>query len=306
MLIIFATMASNVYGANCESVSTPFGTWNNNATWSCGTEPSGLNCLDTIFIDEHVYITAHVTLTSCAAFVMVINDTLRFQSGKKMYLPAGSEVILSATGTLYPEGGGGSSNIIQIGADVVWTTAAGTYTGPLVLDIELTDFYGYSLTRGIELKWITASETDNDYFTLERSMDGIKFKPIELIDGAGTSLETNYYTFLDNSPRIGINYYRLKQTDFNGLFTYSNTIAISYYTGGEKNNLWPNPTTDFFTISCQFNGDISIFDSSLRQICSIEHYSQGDKISISDLPSGVYFVTYSYNYVLKIDKLIVN
>ncbi len=97
----------------------------------------------------------------------------------------------------------------------------------IVLPIELIRFDALFNTDKVVINWTTASETNNNYFTIERSEDASNFNQIAKITGAGTLSETRNYTFTDYTPISGINYYRLKQTDYNGKTTSSNIIAIN-------------------------------------------------------------------------------
>jgi len=96
--------------------------------------------------------------------------------------------------------------------------------------------------------WSTATETNNDYFAIERSQDAITFTQIGTVKGAGTSSTQNNYSFYDEFPFSGWSYYRLKQVDFNGNYTYSNiaTVYIGYL---DITALYPNPASDNVTIS---------------------------------------------------------
>lgn len=95
------------------------------------------------------------------------------------------------------------------------------------LPIELVSFTAGANNNGeVVLNWITAIEINNDYFTIERSTDGINFEEVARIAGAGSSTVTNTYTTIDNQPASGLSYYRLKQTDFDGTFEYSNTVSV--------------------------------------------------------------------------------
>jgi len=76
------------------------------------------------------------------------------------------------------------------------------------------------------LNWATGSEINNDYFTLERSRDAVDAEIIGFIDGAGNSSHTLHYQFIDHDPLPGISYYRLKQTDYDGSFEYSQWVAV--------------------------------------------------------------------------------
>lgn len=94
------------------------------------------------------------------------------------------------------------------------------------LPIELIRFDGFNDGDRNILQWSTATETNNDYFTLKRSVDGIHFESIARLPGAGTSTTLRNYEYADNNPLTGINYYMLMQTDFDGASSNSETIAI--------------------------------------------------------------------------------
>lgn len=120
------------------------------------------------------------------------------------------------------------------------------------LPVELLDFSGQILDNNdILLTWTTLSETDNDYFTLEKSADGNNFTPLKVIPAIGNSILASNYSVVDTEPLQGINYYRLKQTDTNGDFEYFRTIAISL----EKpisTKMYPNPAQDWIQIETTF------------------------------------------------------
>lgn len=97
------------------------------------------------------------------------------------------------------------------------------------------------------LLWVTASELNNDRFIIEKSPDGINFFPIGQVPGHGTTSVVHNYTFNDPNPFNGYNYYRLKQVDFDGTFSYSNIILIDVSAAVVVNetrleNVYPNPT----------------------------------------------------------------
>lgn len=112
------------------------------------------------------------------------------------------------------------------------------------LPIELLSFSAQLKNDFVELKWSTSIETNNDFFTIERSSNVEHFEPILQHDGAGTTKELTDYRVIDPSPLYGRSYYRLKQTDFDGKFTYSSVRVIDYK-GPEHATLtiFPNPST---------------------------------------------------------------
>lgn len=105
-------------------------------------------------------------------------------------------------------------------------TYTGTCASAVVLPIELLYFNGYSKNEYNLLVWSTATENNNDYFTLEKSTDGLSFKSIGVIKGSGNSSFKIDYNFKDRDIEDVINYYVLKQTDINGNYSYSDIISI--------------------------------------------------------------------------------
>jgi hypothetical protein len=94
------------------------------------------------------------------------------------------------------------------------------------MPIELISFAGKVDGGIVNLKWSTASEVNNDYFTIEKSEDGFTFDAVGYVDGYGNSNEVLYYEYVDENP-YQLTYYRLKQTDYDGAYSYSSIIKVS-------------------------------------------------------------------------------
>jgi hypothetical protein len=110
------------------------------------------------------------------------------------------------------------------------------------LPVELIDFAAIAEGERSKLIWITESETNNDYFLIERAGEDGNFQPIAQVDGAGNSnSRLDYFTY-DENPLEGNNYYRLKQIDFNGEFSYSPVEMVNFAVGSSAFMLYPNPT----------------------------------------------------------------
>ena len=103
----------------------------------------------------------------------------------------------------------------------------GTCLGGIVLPIELLYFEGKKTGKNNLLSWATATELNNDYFTVEKTLDGINYESVGIQNGAGNSQELNEYNILDCFVDKTINYYRLKQTDYDGKFTFHDLISIN-------------------------------------------------------------------------------
>ena len=119
---------------------------------------------------------------------------------------------------------------------------AGT-DGLCILPIELSAFEASIKDNGVLISWATASELNNDYMALERSANGLDFLEITSVKGKGTTEEAQTYRYFDATPLLGINYYRLRQVDFNGTVDHSKVIAITM-DKGELLSIFPNPAKD--------------------------------------------------------------
>jgi len=153
----------------------------------------------------------------------------------------------------------------------------------------------------VDLDWATATEINNDYFTLEKSKNGIDFEPFASVDGAGNSNNVLYYTSIDKNPYNGISYYRLKQTDYDGQFSYSEikTVRIKNV-AATVFQVFPNPATDHFYV--KFDDEtvatsLLIVDMNgklVREIAMEEVEIAGAgliKVSRLTMNAGMYFVS---------------
>lgn len=136
----------------------------------------------------------------------------------------------------------------------------------IALPIELTSFEASEEDCSIVLDWTTASEENNDYFQVEKSTDGETFEVISTIDGAGTSNQLKHYTFTD-SKAVAINYYRLKQVDFDGTSTTSKTITMrsSCFEEGTAftmSEIYPNPVSSG-SVNIRFYTEIEINEATI-------------------------------------------
>lgn len=162
------------------------------------------------------------------------------------------------------------------------------------LPIELLSFAGESSIGKVHLAWSTASEKNNHYFTLEHSHDGKQFYTIEEVKGAGTSVEQLHYNSVHHVPGYGKNYYRLKQTDFDGKFTYSEVIVVHHLEKGEP-SMFPIPADHqwFLDFSREEYDEriIQIFDMTGRKLAEYNYIGSSvfelDRNGIAD---GVYTV----------------
>ncbi|WP_107039530.1 T9SS type A sorting domain-containing protein [Brumimicrobium mesophilum] len=167
-------------------------------------------------------------------------------------------------------------------------------TGLSTLPIELITFDAYKNDRVVELAWKTASELNNDYFTIERSIDGLSWENLQIVRGAGNSSSVIDYSWIDYSPFSGVSYYRLKQTDYDGTTETFNIVSIDK-NDVEELQAYPNPVSHSVTV-------IGLQDSEVLRIMNtvgvevtgnvIVSNSPSKKtfIDMSQLPKGMYFI----------------
>ncbi|CAN5436476.1 hypothetical protein BH11BAC2_BH11BAC2_00410 [soil metagenome] len=163
----------------------------------------------------------------------------------------------------------------QGSAGTISTSVSNPYTTNTPLPVALVSFTGEEDPKGVRLKWATASETDNRFFTLESGTDGKVFRKIAKINGAGNSNLPLSYDFVDEQSVGGLNYYRLSQTDFNGKTEMLKTITISKKKLVSSSQSFDismvNPTV--FTSSVEFT-----LDSKVVQDVQLMLYNQEGKL----------------------------
>ena len=161
-----------------------------------------------------------------------------------------------------------------------------------VLPIELANFEAFKRVRDVELNWTTLSEENNKGFYIERSDNRTDFNPLDFIEGNENSTHEINYSFIDSSPLGGINYYRLKQIDFDGTFEYSDVVSIDFATL-PNTIIFPNPVSDKITIQTDYSGVVSIQVLDLNGRVMYNSNQQLDsqaELDLDFLPEGSYFL----------------
>ena len=183
----------------------------------------------------------------------------------------------------------------------------GIAQSPTPLPIELLYFDGEIVAEDNLLTWATVSEQNNDYFTLERSRNGLNFEVLGIIAGAGTSTNTLHYNQFDYDPFDGTSYYRLKQTDFDGQYMYSQIIALNRgIQQAVLSDLFPNPANNSvnFELNTPKSGTVNVdmFDNTGRliatQIYEAHAGSNNFNIDISQFARGVYSTVIQFEHLV--------
>lgn len=182
----------------------------------------------------------------------------------------------------------------------------------VVLPIELKEFKAIYNKNAVEITWITETETNNAFFTIEKSTNGIDFYEIEEIKGAGNSNEMKHYNTTDYDLTTRDCYYRLKQTDFNGRYSHSDIVYVNFESNIiNKLTLFPNPVDDILNISFNANLDTDyIYEISdcFGRIVLKGVFEKGASNYKTDLKnqieSGVYLISV-HNDANRFDKKII-
>ncbi|HXU25648.1 MAG TPA: T9SS type A sorting domain-containing protein [Bacteroidia bacterium] len=213
-------------------------------------------------------------------------------------LQATNNVTLSGTGSAAVAGSSSTSNGATVfGGQGNCTNCSFTSSTPL--PIELLYFNAKSATTEVNLSWGTITETNNNYFTIEKSKDGINFdvlRDLKTEAKNGNSTTALNYKMVDEKPYEGISYYRLKQTDFNGKYKYYDMKQVNV-SAKTFVSVYPNPAVSDVLINTSEDyagADVKIMDALGREVIS-EKISATNltTINTTTLLSGVYYVLIS-------------
>ncbi|WP_299990078.1 T9SS type A sorting domain-containing protein [uncultured Pontibacter sp.] len=163
------------------------------------------------------------------------------------------------------------------------------------LPVELVSFKAQSTKDGVQLSWKTASELDNKGFEVEVSADGKNFRKIAFIESkVGTTSLVQNYSYLDTRAAAGINYYRLKQVDFDGAFEYSKVVAVNN-AAVASSTVYPTLASHEVTVRLAASDEqvmISVADMTGKQLLAIQNPSERQVVlPVQHLQNGIYFVT---------------
>ncbi|MDP4251491.1 MAG: T9SS type A sorting domain-containing protein [Bacteroidota bacterium] len=197
----------------------------------------------------------------------------------------------------------GSYNTSFTSAGGLWVAQMASFittSSLIILPIDLLSFTGQCNNGHIVLAWTTASESNNDYFTVERSADGANWETIGTTQSAGNSPVSQNYSFTADQTNDQISYFRLKQTDLDGQFKYFRTIQVNNCFKNDAGlNIYPNPSNGrslFGKLNLKASEayTIEIFDNLGRPISRLVSTQPEFAVNFQQtLPSGVYFVKIS-------------
>ncbi len=183
------------------------------------------------------------------------------------------------------------------------------------LPISLLNFSATKNKNTVQLQWSTATEANNKGFDMERSTDGIHFTSIGFVNGNGNSALKINYASIDAKPTLGINYYRLKQIDFDGRFSYSAIATVKF----EKTDLlgfsfYPNPAKNVLNVNVGIiqneNASIALINSLGQKLFSQNLKKTNStttiQFNIANITNGIYYVELNDGANKTLEKIIVN
>ncbi len=335
------TNGTGTMSAVCSNITFPVGSSGSASSYTPLTiNNSGTSDTYSVRICDNA--TSDGSCSGTAITSGVVNKMWQISEG----VAGGSNVSLTLQWNSANEGGSFSRTAAMVAHytggqwNATQTATSASGSGPYTLNVTgLTSFSPYSVMSSaaplpvelltfsaklnaenkVDIRWATASEINNDLFTIERSKDGHYFEVIEQVPGAGNSNHVIMYFAEDLHPFEGFTYYRLKQVDFDGTSTYSEIVAVDARpkqaaAPALSFSLYPNPTgsiayLSFSNVEKSTQATIRVYDLSgkevLSSIATISSDGDVSTIDASLLPSGIYIVNAVCNGVTMHQKLLV-
>lgn len=231
------------------------------------------------------------------------NFTFKYASGEQ---PSNGTTQLRAqnwntlnAGWMLPMPGQTNPTVLQVNVPAVAPLLPGSlqgFTWALALNssplpVELLSFTANTTgDHRVVCNWTTLTETNNDYFTVQRSPDGTSFTDIGTIDGSGNSNEPLSYTFEDETAVTGINFYRLKQTDYDGRFSLSEVVAVRFTESQHTIRLFPVPADQSLYVFGASEDILpyNLYDHTGRRIASGVLSPPSFLLNTGELSAGIY------------------
>ena len=258
-----------------------------------------------------------MSMSATAGKVVLINNQSYFQGATSTTSPTGSNVVdfvgFGTTANGYEGTGstpaptntmavrrknsGQDTNDNSVDFEVVTPNPQTTLNqklDPVVIPVELLDFKAQKENQAVKLLWSTATELNNAFYAVERSENGKSFEKIGEINGYGNSNVKRTYEFMDEKPLNAVNYYRLRQVDFDGKETVYKTVSVNF---GKNTTTKVYPSIAKDNINVEINGGNGAADlvvvNLLGQVVKAQKLQNTEgvfPVNISELPNGSYIM----------------
>jgi hypothetical protein len=285
---------------------------NNNSTIEGGTEDQA----PVIPVDKGYHY--EISRTSDVTANLTINWTNRYQYGTAL-TPGTSGNAATVSNITWAEWDGlewdvisssssGSihaGTVVGTGANFISSTifTLGSIDGSNYLPIDLVSFEGECIDNKTNLEFVVASQVNNDYFTIKRSTNNLEWEEVGFINGGGTNNEEITYTWTDHSPKSGVNYYKLFQTDIDGLSKSFSPIAINCESKVEDYHIYPNPTNGIVSVEFDLEyyqgDDIQMVLKDFKGVIvksnpiELKRGYNNFEVDLNNLPNGFYILSFS-------------
>jgi len=204
--------------------------------------------------------------------------------------------------------GGNVTTTSNISSFSPFTLASSSSLNPL--PITLLNFNAVPSGVNVLVKWTTINEINNDFFTVEKSLDGKNWTVLGTVKGLGNTNVTSDYALIDFAPVEGIQYYRLRQTDVDGKEALSGIVPVRF--SSEANTtivLFPQPAGNVLNVSIQNNenenANITVYSAMGQKMIEMNSLSGNMfQIDLSDLSSGIYYLELNLDGVVTKSKII--
>jgi fibronectin-binding autotransporter adhesin len=254
-----------------------------------------------------------------------VNVTLYWESGARSGISDLADIVVARyNGSKWEDktqNGGvtGTSNAGSVTSQAITAFSPFTFgskSGKNTLPVELLSFEAACNNNNVDLAWSTASEINNDYFTIEKSSNAQNWNVVATIQGSGNTNTITNYSYTDNANDGNSTYYRLKQTDYNGEFKYYDSIAVKCGDVFRQINLYPNPASNQTICSIYSDNQSQArleITNYMGTIVFSENYDLQNgfnalTIDVSEFQSGVYYVVVrsSNENIIGYKRLVIN
>lgn len=295
-IAFMALMIGGLEGLHAQSLFTSTGDGN----WNVSFSQTGSGTPRTYIIRAQDSIFVNVSSTHTIDTVDVYG-ILSFGSGRKLDLTTGG-IVMVQTGGSIEDGNGGSKFDFASGTDITgpFSVAGPAYAksstgGVFILGpipVTWLDFSVKAAGRNIGIEWKTAAEYNSLDFEVQTGWDGLHWTALHRMPAAGQSSTIRTYSYLHKDAGAGAHFYRIRQNDQNGSFTYSD---IRYILLGETLTpvCKPNPVSDLLTVEAPTGAkikDIAVYDLNGAQMPASYAFTDSYRIDMRSLDAGMYVV----------------
>jgi hypothetical protein len=158
-----------------------------------------------------------------------------------------------------------------------------------LMPVELLYFAAVNINGKVQLNWASASETNNNYFTIDRSQNAFDFEPLITVKGAGNSSSTLNYQTIDEKPLPDVSYYRLRQTDFNGAYVNFGIVSVE---NSSYLSVYPTVSSGLVVITGMEksnSSEITVYSMMGEKVFSLSNNHE-PAVDLGALPGGIYII----------------